>query len=139
MNLSDLEIHVAVGVIQNSAGQFLVAKRPPGKPLSGLWEFPGGKFNEGETVLQALARELKEELGISVLSATFDFTTDYNYQQKLIKLYICRVESYQGEPRGIEGQLLRWVNLDELKELPVPPANEDIIEKLFLFRNEVYR
>lgn len=123
-------IHVAVGVIKNSEDKFLVAERPVGKPLSGLWEFPGGKIHDNETILQALGRELKEEIGIIVISAKVHFETSYEYNHQIIKLHVCLVESYQGQPQGVEGQLIRWVTLAELKKLAVPPANEVIVEML---------
>jgi 8-oxo-dGTP diphosphatase len=126
------ELQVAVGVIKNASGEFLVAKRPPGKPLAGLWEFPGGKINLDETVLQALIRELHEELGIHVTTAKPHLELSYQYEQQTIKLHVWQVESYTGQAQGMEGQDLRWVTLTELQKLPAPSANTLIVES-FLF------
>ncbi|MEO6985655.1 MAG: Nudix family hydrolase [Paralcaligenes sp.] len=103
-------IEVAAGLILRADGWLLLAERPAGKPWSGWWELPGGKIEAGETVLQALARELKEELDIDVTNATPWVTYTHEYPKNMVRLSFCRVTGWKGEPAGIEGQRLAWVD-----------------------------
>ncbi|TAM85420.1 MAG: Nudix family hydrolase [Candidimonas sp.] len=112
-------IEVAAGLIRKPDGRLLLAQRPGDKPWSGWWELPGGKIEPGETTLGALARELSEELGIQVTSATRWVTYTHDYPKNTVHLAFCRVSDWVGEPRGLEGQELRWV--DPLAPLPVAP------------------
>jgi len=103
-------IDVAAGLIPQEDGSLLLAERPGDKPWPGWWELPGGKIEAGETVLQALARELKEELDIVVTTATPWVTYVHEYPKNIVRLAFCRVTQWQGSPTGIEGQRLAWVN-----------------------------
>ena len=120
-------VPVAVGVLTDAEGRVLVARRAAGKPWAGCWEFPGGKREAGESRMQALRRELHEELGISVDSATplirLPPQPDTRPQ---VALDVWRVQNYRGEPVGLEGQELRWVDAAELDALDMPPANRVI-------------
>lgn len=122
--------HVAVGVIQNLTGEILIAKRPDHLHQGGLWEFPGGKIESGESVEAALKRELAEELSISVLNAKPLLVLEYNYPDKLVLLDAWLVDSFTGVAVGNEGQAVRWVAQSDLKAYEFPQANIPIIEKL---------
>ena len=113
-------------------GRVLIAERPAGRPLAGLWEFPGGKVETGERPEQTLIRELKEELGISVNEACLAPLTfaSYGYPDfhLLMPLYVCR--RWEGTVTAQEGQKLRWVMPNRLREFPMPPADEPLISHL---------
>ena len=106
-------------------GRVLLARRPKGRPMAGLWEFPGGKVEEGETPERALIRELKEELAIDVSEAClapFTFTSHaYPEFHLLMPLYVCR--RWKGEVTAREGQELAWVRAVRLGDYPMPPAD----------------
>jgi len=119
---------VAVALI-DADGRVLLARRPSHKELGGLWEFPGGKLKDGETPEAALIRELKEELGIDVplrCLAPLTFASfSYETFHLLMPLYICR--KWEGEPEPLEGQKLAWVRPQNLRNYPMPPADEPLI------------
>ncbi len=123
-------VHVAVGVILNSNQQVLIARRPMGSHQGGLWEFPGGKVETGESLEQALFRELKEELAIEVSESSALVTIEHDYGDKLVLLDVCMVRAFTGDAVGVEGQDLRWVGLDQLSEYQFPAANKPIVELL---------
>lgn len=101
-------IRVAAGVILNPQGQVLLAQRPEGKPWAGWWEFPGGKIEQGESIHQALVRELKEELGMEV-SSTYPWVSFlYEYPKTTVELSFLRVYEWSGEIRGLENQAFAW-------------------------------
>ncbi len=110
-------------------GRVLLAKRPEGKTLTGLWEFPGGKVEDGETPETALIRELKEELGINVAQsclAPLTFASHgYETFHLLMPLFVCR--RWQGLAQPLEGQELKWVRAQDLKNYPMPPADAPLI------------
>jgi 8-oxo-dGTP diphosphatase len=112
-------IDVAAGLITRPDGSLLLAERPADKPWPGWWELPGGKIEAGESVLEALARELKEELDIDVTESTPWVTYTHEYPKNIVRLSFCRVTGWSGEPTGIEGQRLAWV--DPQQTLPVGP------------------
>jgi 8-oxo-dGTP diphosphatase len=123
-----LIVVVAVALI-DSDNRVLLAQRPAGKSHGGLWEFPGGKIEPGETPEAALVRELKEELGIEVpqrclAPLTFASHT-YGERHLLMPLYVCR--NWQGDPEPLEGQSLAWVRKDKLRSYPMPPADAPLI------------
>ena len=134
--MSNTPIHVAVGVIfdNQKADQILIAKRPQHLHQGGLWEFPGGKVNEDETVDQALERELFEELGITVIQSQPLMQVQHNYSDKQVFLDIWTVTQYSGEARGLEGQQCQWVAIQQLlsaeSKYQFPEANKAILEKL---------
>ena len=120
---------VAACALIDTDGRILLAQRPEGKSLAGLWEFPGGKVEQGETPEDCLVRELEEELGITTKVAclaplTFASHT-YDDFHLLMPLYVCR--RYQGIPSGREGQAIKWVRAKDLRDYPMPPADEPLI------------
>ena len=123
-------IHVAVGIIYNLQQQILIAKRAEHKHQGGCWEFPGGKVETGETVRQALYRELQEEIGIEVVTASPLMTINHNYSDKQILLDVWQVTEFTGIARGNEGQAVHWVNIEECSDYQFPEANRGIIKKI---------
>jgi len=111
-------IDVAVGVLLRPDGTVLLGNRPADKPWPGWWELPGGKLEQGETVLQALKRELKEEIDIEMTRATPWVTYVHKYPTTTVRLAFCRVTEWLGEPRGLENQRLQWVDLKHAHEVP---------------------
>lgn len=126
-----LTLVVAVALI-DADGRVLIAQRPEGKQLAGLWEFPGGKVEPGERPEETLIRELNEELGIVVREACLAPLTfaSYGYENfhLLMPLYVCR--RWEGTPRSAEGQAIRWVKPQALRDYPMPPADEPLIPHL---------
>ncbi|MFP6688409.1 MAG: (deoxy)nucleoside triphosphate pyrophosphohydrolase, partial [Alphaproteobacteria bacterium] len=116
---------VAAIALVDPDGRVLIAQRPAGKHLEGLWEFPGGKLRQGETPEAALIRELKEELGIDVAEsclAPLSFASHaYEEFHLLMPLYVCRI--WQGAVSAREGQQLKWVRPSKLGDWPMPPAD----------------
>lgn len=106
-------VDVAAGLLIGPDGRLLLGQRPEGKPYAGWWELPGGKLEPGETFLQALARELREELGIEITEAQSWVTLVHAYAHATVRLVFCRVTGWRGEPAGLEGQRLRWVDPDQ--------------------------
>jgi 8-oxo-dGTP diphosphatase len=104
-------VDVAVGVLIRPDGAFLITSRPPGKVYAGHWEFPGGKVEPGETVEQALARELHEELGITIAGAERWQEQLFDYPHALVRLHFCKVFSWTGELQMREGQAMAWQQL----------------------------
>lgn len=121
-------IVVAVALIDGD-GRVLVQRRPPGKTMAGLWEFPGGKVEPGETPEAALVRELAEELGIATeracLAPAVFASEPLGDGHLLLLLYVCR--KWQGRPQALEGGALRWVRTIELHGLDMPPADRPLI------------
>jgi 8-oxo-dGTP diphosphatase len=123
-------VTVAVGILIDDAGRVLVTRRAPGAHQGGLWEFPGGKLEEGETLLEALTRELSEELGVRVETTEPLMVLEHDYGDKQVRLDIHRVTRWSGEPRGLEGQPLAWQRPEQLRDWPFPAANRPILERL---------
>lgn len=118
-------IDVAVGVILRTDGRLLLGQRPDDKPWAGWWELPGGKIEAGETVQQALARELKEEIDIEVTESAPWVTYVHEYPKTIVRLAFCKVTGWKGEPRGMENQALAWTRVNGPLEVgPVLPATE---------------
>ena len=118
-------IDVAAGLITRPDGSLLLAERPADKPWPGWWELPGGKIEAGESVLEALARELKEELDIDVTESTPWVTYTHEYPKNIVRLSFCRVTGWIGEPAGVEGQRLAWVDPRQMLTVgPLLPATE---------------
>ena len=123
---------VAACALVDTDGRVLLARRPEGKKMAGLWEFPGGKLNPGETPEQALIRELREELGIDVSAAClapFAFASHaYEGFHLLMPLFLCR--RWKGTPRPREKQTLAWVSPRKLTDYEMPPADKPLIPLL---------
>ncbi len=123
---------VAAVALIDKENRILIAKRPEGKPMAGLWEFPGGKVKEGETPEFALARELAEELGIETRECCFaplGFAShSYDDFHLMMPLFACRM--WTGEPRGVEGQELKWVRADELAGYDMPEADIPLVYQI---------
>ncbi|MGC0051654.1 8-oxo-dGTP diphosphatase MutT [Brucella pituitosa] len=120
---------VAACALVDADGRVLLAQRPEGKSLAGLWEFPGGKVEQGETPEETLIRELQEEVGITTKVAclaplTFASHT-YDDFHLLMPLYVCR--RFEGVAQGLEGQSLKWVRPKDMRDYPMPPADEPLI------------
>jgi 8-oxo-dGTP diphosphatase len=125
-------VDVAVGIVTRGDGLVLLAERPAGKPAAGYWEFPGGKFEPGESPVEALARELHEELGVELDAACPWITREYVYPHMHVRLHLYRVLHWHGEPHGHEGQQLSWQDPGEVAVSPLLPANHDILAALNL-------
>jgi len=123
---------VAACALIDADGRVLIAQRPQGKAMAGLWEFPGGKVESGERPEVSLIRELKEELGIDVKEeclAPLTFASHrYPDFHLLMPLYVCR--RWDGLVQGKEGQKLKWVRPTSLRDYPMPPADEPLISHL---------
>jgi len=123
---------VAACALIDADGRVLLAQRPPGKPMAGLWEFPGGKVESGERPEVSLIRELKEELGISVKEdclAPLTFASHaYPDFHLLMPLYVCR--RWEGTVTALEGQNLTWVRPNKLRDYDMPPADVPLIAHL---------
>lgn len=120
---------VSACALVDADGRVLLAQRPEGKQLAGLWEFPGGKVEADESPEETLIRELKEEIGITtkvdcLAPLTFASHT-YDDFHLLMPLYICR--RFEGVARGLEGQALKWVRPKDMRDYPMPPADEPLI------------
>ncbi|MFT3812365.1 MAG: NUDIX domain-containing protein [Acidovorax sp.] len=120
---------VAVGVLIRADGALLLASRPEGKPYAGYWEFPGGKLEAGETVEQALRRELIEELGVTIGPAEVWKVTEHDYPHALVRLHWCKVHAWQGEFEMREGQQMAWQQWP-LTVWPVLPGAVPVLEWL---------
>ena len=123
-------VRVVAGVLRDSSGRVLIAQRPPGKHMAGFWEFPGGKVAAGESGEQALARELIEELGVSLQRCHPLLQLRHDYSDRVIQLDVFVVDDYGGEPSGREAQALKWVAASELATQDLLPADRPIIEAL---------
>jgi 8-oxo-dGTP diphosphatase len=126
------EVHVAVGIVVNPQGEIVITRRPEQVHQGGLWEFPGGKVEPAEAVEAALARELREELGIEVLAARPLIRIRHAYPDKRVLLDVWRVVRYRGQPRGLEGQPWRWSSTAALLHHVFPAADLPIINALRL-------
>ncbi len=123
-------IHVVAGVIEDPRGRILLARRTAGRDLAGLWEFPGGKVDPGETPEQALARELHEELGIHIGACTPLIAVPQAYRDKRIVLDVRRIASWTGKSAGRERQALAWAPPDKLSSYAMPPADRPVVAAL---------
>lgn len=122
-----VRVHVVVAAIFNHRGEVLVALRPSSSHQGGLWEFPGGKIEPGEKEDKALAREIEEELGITITAARPLIRIPYDYPDKKVLLDVWHVDRYEGEPHGREGQPIAWVKPSDLDKQNFPAANLPII------------
>ena len=123
-------VTVAVGILIDDAGRVLVTRRAPHAHQGGLWEFPGGKVEAHESIFKALARELREELGVLVEASEPLMVLEHDYGDKQVRLDVHRVTRWWGEPRGLEGQPLAWQQPEQLQDWAFPAANRPILERL---------
>jgi 8-oxo-dGTP diphosphatase len=126
-------VDVAVGILLQADGQFLLTSRPEGKVYAGYWEFPGGKLEVGESVEQALRRELQEELGITIGPAQVWKTQMVDYPHALVRLHFCKVWDWQGELQMREAQSHAWQSLP-VAVMPVLPGTLPVLTWLALER-----
>jgi 8-oxo-dGTP diphosphatase len=126
----NLTLRVAAGILRNAAGEILITERIENGPFQGLWEFPGGKIAAGETAEMALCRELHEELGIDVLAQQYFKFVAHSYADRTVELDFFLVDDWRGEPVGLEGQELRWVNIATLDTAELLPADAPLLEAL---------
>lgn len=129
-------LFVVAAALSDGSGRFLLQQRALGRSMAGLWEFPGGKVEADETPEQALARELAEELGITVSDVALRplaFASEPLGQRHLL-LMLYGASSWAGEPRPLDAAALRWVTPAEMRALPMPPADRPLVEALAAIR-----
>ncbi len=127
-------LHVAAGLIFKD-GRLLITRRPDGRHLAGLWEFPGGKQEGHETLRECLKREIREELGVEIRADNLLLTVEHEYDTKLVTLYLFQCALLKGMPRALEGQEIRWIKLADLPNYSFPPPDKKIIEFLGSLKN----
>lgn len=125
---TSVPIDVAVGILMKPNGDILFAQRPPGKPYAGYWEFPGGKVEPGESILDALKREFEEELGVAILSAEPWCGVEHVYPHAHVRLHFFISRDWRGEPQSLEGQAFAWQGSVQLE--PILPATIPLLESL---------
>jgi 8-oxo-dGTP diphosphatase len=125
-------VHVVAAALYDGGGRVLIAERPPGKHMAGRWEFPGGKVQASESEREALARELHEELGVVLLAAEPLMCLTHDYPDRSVELSLWVVERWSGEPRALDGQMLRWVPPERLEAEDILEADRPFIEALRL-------
>ncbi|MGL6261596.1 8-oxo-dGTP diphosphatase MutT [Vibrio sp. WXL103] len=123
--------HIVAGIIFNQdKTEIYITKRPDDKHKGGFWEFPGGKVESGESIEQAIARELDEEIGIRVTGQTHFQHLEYDYPEKSLMFDFISVEKFEGQPYGKEGQEGQWVRINELTNYAFPEANVPILHQV---------
>ena len=127
---------VAAGILLDAEGRYLLGQRPEGKPYAGYWEVPGGKIESGESVFEALKRELQEELGIDIESSEELVVLEHDYPHAYVRLHVSIIRKWIGIPKGCEGQSLSWQLLvDTIPTVkPLLPAAWPMLEKLRLLK-----
>jgi len=121
---------ICIAIVKNEQQQFLITRRQAGQHLAGKWEFPGGKLEEGESLVNAMQRELKEEVGLTATEYSFFEAMTFDYDELTLQLNFYIVSAFEGEASGLEGQMMKWVTLEELRSYSFPKANKAIIDKL---------
>lgn len=122
-------IRVAIGMVVNG-GKVLVARRHESQHQGGLWEFPGGKVDQGETPQQAVIRECQEEVGLTPLNPLEFEHIEHDYGDRQVHLHVFLITRAEGQAEGREGNPIRWCPLSELAQLPMPAANGPLVERL---------
>lgn len=124
-------IHIVAGIIFNQdKSQVFITKRPDDKHKGGFWEFPGGKVEQGETIQQAMVRELEEEIGITTTEQQLFEHLEFDYSDKALKFDFITVTQFEGQPYGKEGQQGEWVDIKQLADYAFPEANVPILERV---------
>ena len=123
-------MHVMAGILRDDRGRVLLAQRPPGKHLAGMWEFPGGKVEVDEAPLEALSRELREELGVLVVRARPLIQVPWRYGPRELLLDAWCVEHWTGQPASLEGQALQWQVANQIDVAMLAPADVSILQAL---------
>ncbi len=123
-------LRVVVGLLEDDAGNILIGQRRLGTHMAGRWEFPGGKRQAGETALEALRRELREEIAVEISAANRLIVVEHAYADRHVELDTWLVTSYRGRPRGCEGQALRWVAPEHLLATDLLEADAPIVAAL---------
>ena len=121
---------VAAGILCDAEGRILIAERLGGGPFHGMWEFPGGKIGDGESSLEALSRELAEELGIEIIDCATFMNLRHEYEDRIVTIEFFIVSDWVSEPVGREGQALRWVPREQLEADELLPADVPVVEAL---------
>jgi 8-oxo-dGTP diphosphatase len=121
-------VRVVAAIVERD-GRFLLTRRQRGTHLEGLWEFPGGKIDGGETDGQALVREMREELDVEAVVGELELQTTHAYPERTVALFFYRC-TLRGEPRPVLGQQMRWVTREELETLGLPPADDELVRRL---------
>lgn len=126
---------VAAGILLDRQQRYLMGQRPVGKPYEGYWEFPGGKIEPGETIFQALKRELHEELGIEIHASEELMLIEHDYPHAHVRIHVSIIREWTGQPTGCENQALSWQELagEQLTVEPLLPAAKPMIERLKQF------
>jgi 8-oxo-dGTP diphosphatase len=123
-------LEVVAGALFDAEGRVLIAQRPEGKALAGRWEFPGGKIDQGEDARDGLVRELREELGVEVHDAERLIRYSHAYPDRVVRLDLWLVTSWSGDPRGLDGQALKWVSPGHLEFEDILEADQPMIDAL---------
>ena len=123
-------LRVVAAALFDERGRVLIAQRPPGKPMAGRWEFPGGKIDAGESERGALDRELREELGVEVAGAERMLELRHEYPDRIVELCMWRITGYTGVPHPHDGQALKWVAPARLPEEDLLEADRPIVARL---------
>ena len=121
---------ISIAIVKNEQGQFLITRRQKGQHLAGKWEFPGGKVEDNESLEDAMIRELKEEVGLTVLDYSLFDSLVFQYDQLIVSLNFYLVNQFIGQAKGLEGQELKWVKLTDFANYEFPKANISVIKKL---------
>ena len=122
-------IEVAAGILRRGE-RILLTERIGDSPFAGLWEFPGGKLDEGECAEVALQREIAEELGVDILAASHLMQLEHQYDDRRVRIDFFLVEDWSGDPSGLDGQALRWISINEVSAGDLLPADAPVIEAL---------
>lgn len=125
-------LDVAAGILTDADGRVLITERTGGGPFNGMWEFPGGKISSGETAESALIRELREEIGVEASKCEPFMQLAHDYPDRTVRLQFFKVELWQGEPSGVEGQRLRWLLPANIDADIMLPADAPVIDALAL-------
>ena len=123
-------LQVVAGILRDGDGRVLITERIEDGPFQGLWEFPGGKIGAGESLEEALGRELREEIGVQMLASNHLMSLRHEYPDRHVEIDFFLVTQWQNDARGLEGQGLKWVWVAELADVDLLPADLPLIEKL---------